>query len=200
MMTSNKILENTLIVKDEEQFNDIHLAEYAVALWPRETLNLSSELASLGKKQFECRLSGTREELLNKLQEEIALKDQAPRLFEDLKFLLAVFQKITGVSNFRLFLATVDHNMCSKFHTDNNVLRLLCTYNGPGTLWIPQRKVNKELDDEKLAQIAISAAAGEVLILKGAKYPGVGQNAVLHRSPGVEETSSRRLLLRIDMN
>ena len=40
--------------------------------------------------------------------------------------------------------------------------------------------------------------AGDVVLLKGALYPGA--NPILHRSPSIEELGKVRLLLRIDTN
>ena len=37
---------------------------------------------------------------------------------------------------------------------------------------------------------------GDIIILKGALYPEA--NAILHRSPTIEENGEKRLLLRID--
>jgi hypothetical protein len=42
--------------------------------------------------------------------------------------------------------------------------------------------------------------AGSALILKGAIYPKEGTRAIVHRSPAIEESGERRLLLRIDTN
>ena len=45
-----------------------------------------------------------------------------------------------------------------------------------------------------------AAQTGAVAVLKGAIYPQKNTNAVVHRSPAIEETSEKRLLLRIDTN
>ncbi|HAA11799.1 MAG TPA: hypothetical protein DCE41_08925, partial [Cytophagales bacterium] len=50
------------------------------------------------------------------------------------------------------------------------------------------------LDADSIQQ----AETGAVIILKGAIYPKEGTQAVLHRSPTIEESGERRLLLRID--
>ena len=39
---------------------------------------------------------------------------------------------------------------------------------------------------------------GDIVILKGALYPE--SKAIIHRSPTIEETGKKRLLLRIDTN
>jgi len=44
------------------------------------------------------------------------------------------------------------------------------------------------------------AKTGAVILLKGALYPKKGTNAIVHRSPTIEESGERRLLLRVDTN
>ncbi|MEM7381676.1 MAG: DUF1826 domain-containing protein, partial [Bacteroidota bacterium] len=94
----------------------------------------------------------------------------------------------------------------SRFHTDINELRMLCTYVGAGTLWLPDDAVdrnaylsgkdNKDIvPDKNLIQ---QVCTGDVLILKGALYPG--STPILHRSPSVTENDEERILLRIDIN
>ena len=39
-----------------------------------------------------------------------------------------------------------------------------------------------------------------VVLLKGALYPKAGTRAIVHRSPTIEESGEKRLLLRIDTN
>ncbi|MEO0341714.1 MAG: DUF1826 domain-containing protein, partial [Bacteroidota bacterium] len=105
-----------------------------------------------------------------------------------------------------LFLATVATSMCRKLHTDVNDLRLLCTYIGPGTVWVPDEAINQEalqarksneeiVSDEKLIQ---QVDTGDVVILKGALYPNA--QPIMHRSPSLDQVGSTRLLLRIDTN
>ncbi|MEM6380738.1 MAG: DUF1826 domain-containing protein, partial [Bacteroidota bacterium] len=74
-----------------------------------------------------------------------------------------------------------------KVDTDINSLRLLCTYSGPGTLWLPNEIVNHKalitrggnkqivLDERQIQQVA----TGAVIILKGALFPQA--NPIVHR-------------------
>jgi len=126
----------------------------------------------------------------------------------DIETLLSIFNRITQAQSFRLLLATINTNMCRRFHTDVNDLRMLCTYSGPGTLWLTEDNVNREAletckdnecivkDESKIQQ----APTGSVVILKGAIYPQQGTKAIVHRSPTIEESGEKRLLLRIDTN
>ena len=101
-------------------------------------------------------------------------------------------------------LTGVKTDMCRKFHSDINDLRILCTYYGPGTLWLPKETIDKKaysadkddfIIDESLIQ---QVATGDAVILKGALYRN--SDPVLHKSPPVEAQGEQRLLLRIDTN
>ena len=113
---------------------------------------------------------------------------------------------MTQASSFRLLLTTVNTDMCRKFHTDINDLRLLCTYIGPGTLWLPDEIVDGKAlqagkEDTEIvidAQQIQQVPTGDVVILKGALYAGA--NPILHRSPSIKEHGEKRFLLRIDTN
>ena len=131
-----------------------------------------------------------------------------PLIKNDVISLLNLFKEITESNGYRILLATINSNMCRKFHTDINDLRMLCTYKGPGTLWLTENNINRKalesrcennniaLDENKIKQ----AETGSVVLLKGALYPKEGTNAIVHRSPTIEESGKKRLLLRIDTN
>jgi hypothetical protein len=166
---------------------------------------LQQELKHLATKTFKYQSSGTVDEITVAL--ETHFNNQLPEfrdLFEDTSFLLNQFKQVAKVTSFRLLLATVSTNMCRKFHTDINDLRLLCTYVGPGTLWLPDEIIDHEAVKAKRNNIILDKSliqqveTGNVVILKGALYPKA--NAVIHRSPTIEESNEKRLLLRIDTN
>lgn len=129
-------------------------------------------------------------------------------LLKDIVRQLSLFSQIAQSTSYRLLLATIKSSMCRKFHTDINDLRLLCTYSGLGTLWLTEDNVNRKaldtygdnecivLDESRIQQ----AETGSIVILKGAIYPQEGTVSIVHRSPSIEETGQRRLLLRIVTN
>ncbi|MEM1324429.1 MAG: DUF1826 domain-containing protein [Bacteroidota bacterium] len=182
---------------------DIHQDDINIAIYDREMTFLQSEIEYVVKQEIAFRAKGNIATILSDLSK--ALKDCA-LLQKDIEQLLHTFQKVTSKDKFRLLLATINNNMCRKFHTDVNALRLLCTYSGQGTLWLTEDNINvKALKNYKSEEsIALNeseirqAATGSVIILKGAIYPGQGTKAVVHRSPTIEENGENRLLLRID--
>ena len=95
---------------------------------------------------------------------------------------------------------------CPVFHQDHHLLRLLCTYIGPGTEWLPEGHVDRtelglrgRTPDDANRAIATGrptrAAAGEVLVTKGASF-GSGADGFVHRSPPVD--LGTRVLVAID--
>jgi hypothetical protein len=207
MVQKINTFENAAIGHHEDVLNDIHTKAKNIAVYQRDVAVLSEKLKSLANQHINCRASGTVEEILSTVDKYFDDHHlEYPDLFADVSQLIALFEKVTKAATFRLMLATIDSNMCSRFHTDINNLRLLCTYIGPGTLWLPNQAVNynavktrgsneEMVTDQQLIQ---QVSAGDVTILKGALYPDA--NPVLHKSPSIENSGQKRLLLRIDTN
>ncbi len=199
--------ENNIICSSTSELERIHEAPYNVALLSRRIAHLEPELKALLGRQLQFQKSGSVKDIGIALQP--YLHDNAaacPRLYTDVLGLLQVFEQLSSGRNFSLLLATIDHDMCRRFHTDLNYLRLLCTYNGPGTLWLPDAHVDRQAlyhggSNEEIipeARHIQQAESGQVVILKGERYPN--GSAAVHRSPSLEADEPPRLLLRIDVN
>ena len=186
---------------------DIHEPEINIAIYERDTSALAHEVGRLLEENIALKASGDIDKMLDEITTALPSVDGA-LLVQDIKALLHHFQEVVEVKQFRLLLATVNTNMCRKFHTDINDVRLLCTYSGPGTLWLTNDNINRSalssyadnasivLDESEVRQ----AKTGAVVLLKGAIYPQEKTSAVVHRSPTIEESGEKRLLLRIDTN
>lgn len=201
MLTEERLYPNATCGTQPEQLEEIHQKENSIAIYQRDIQSLDHELSSIISKDFTHRGSGTIEEIASGLATFFTEKlPQCERLRLDILDLVRLFDKVVKGDSYRLLFSTVSGNMCRKFHTDINDLRLLCTYFGEGTLWVVENKSSKETGDEQLIheeQIQ-QASAGDVLILKGALHPD--GDPILHRSPSIEENGGRRLLLRLDTN
>ncbi len=198
---------NQHIKNHTDKLDRIHEKEINIAVYEREIDFLTQEIETLMDHNIELMASGDIEEIVKTLSNEL-LPYNCRFLYTDIENLLLKFSEITEAQSFRLLLATVNTNMCRKFHTDINDLRMLCTYSGPGTLWLTEDNINHKAMDSNLENEFIvldesriqQANTGSVIILKGALYPQDGTAAVVHRSPTIEETGQKRLLLRIDTN
>lgn len=207
MIPINILDDNAAIGNDVSILQDIHLKTKNLAVYQRGMEELKGELAQVAKRPMECWANGTVEEITFSLSTYFTnVLPEHVGLLGDIIHLLGLFEQVTKVSSFRVSLATVSTNMCCRFHADNNELRMLCTYYGPGTLWLPDYAVDRKayltgkgnqniVPDESLVQ---QVSTGDVVVLKGALYPE--STPVLHRSPNIEESGEERLLLSIDTN
>lgn len=199
----SKVEETPLYDKSAQKvLSEIHKPTTNISIYDRDISHLDNEINKLISKKINFQTAGETELIIKNIKEEL---EEFSLMINDLTELLHHFQKITKAASFRLLLKTVNTNMCRKFHTDINDLRMLCTYRGPGTLWL--ENANLETLNSPNTTEAIynenkieQAKKGAVLILKGALYPSNNTNAIVHRSPTIEETGTNRLLLRIDTN
>ena len=118
----------------------------------------------------------------------------------DIANLSAAFAAILCTPTVRLRLAVVTNNACRRWHLDCVPLRLICTYRGPGTQWIPPAfgaAVLACADDE--TSHALPLRAGDVALLKGCGWPGQSHDGgIVHRSPRIAGTGLTRLVLVLD--
>ena len=200
-------MESTIITKNwasgdaPEVLEEIHRNEVNIALFNRLSQPWKTEVAKLLKKDFQLKSSGTPQTIVDTIAQFDELHD-SPLLKADIKMLFNHFTQLIKSDTYRLFLATISNDMCRKFHTDINDLRMLCTYQGPGTLWLTEDNINYQATDDEQLVIDKSqvqqAQTGTVVVLKGAIYPQDGAKAILHRSPSITDSNEKRLLLRID--
>jgi hypothetical protein len=127
-------------------------------------------------------------------------------LAADAAALLARFGDLTASARLRLWLGAIRTDQCRKFHVDWLRYRMITTYAGPGTDWLPEESVDRGAlahaadcgcDEERPilrpGHAPRRAAAGDVLILRGAR-PQAGRAAV-HRSPPIEGSGVVRVVL-----
>ena len=93
---------------------------------------------------------------------------------------------------------------CKRYHIDNVPVRLLVTYYGKGTEWLPRDACNYSAyyngeSNEKIIKIKNKSKFIEpwsVAIFKGQKFKG-GTEAILHRTPD-EALNKKSLLMCLD--
>ncbi|MBX3500623.1 MAG: DUF1826 domain-containing protein [Alphaproteobacteria bacterium] len=138
------------------------------------------------------------------LLRDIATADQA--LWRaDIEPLVGAFARLSAAHVVRATLETVTGAGCRKFHVDHVGLRLLCTYDGGGTQWLPDAAVRRGMlavgDNDNIVADARSVetmARGDVGLFKGEAWPGNAGRGIVHRSPPPPEGGHRRVLLCLD--
>lgn len=130
-------------------------------------------------------------------------------LESDVHAVLGRFRALVPLRSVRLKLHAVHHGQCRKFHADYVPLRLLCTYAGPGTEWVPDDAVargelggyDEDIDaaNERIIPDASRirhAGTGDVVLLRGNAWKR-GSPGAVHRSPVVRSCADHRLVLAI---
>ncbi|MEM1112097.1 MAG: DUF1826 domain-containing protein [Pseudomonadota bacterium] len=121
----------------------------------------------------------------------------------DLRHLATLFFPLADTRPVRLRLTTTDADDCRRFHVDRTYLRLLCTYQGPGTEWLRNEQVDRQAlmcGDPNEAIIRFGTASRFetfwVGITRGDPQ-NLGQGLV-HRSPPIAGTGQIRVLFCLE--
>ena len=132
--------------------------------------------------------------------------ENSEAFFKDLSEIIYDFLSFSAEGSGTMYLRKIDHNACSKFHTDGYYLRLFSTYAGPGTEWLPEDAVDRSAlgtcneqivkDQSKVQRMS----TGDVGILKGDLFKQTGAGGIVHRSPGIAQTGEQRIILRLDIS
>lgn len=201
-----------LISNQWERLAAINNSEYNIAIWQREPDELVMNLMPLLVEHSWPSIEGSGNvddigpQMDAVLRPIVANSAAAYHEFkQDILSLAHKFAALVPSSYYRWRIAKVQGNMCKRFHSDINDLRLLCTYYGPGTLWLPNDNINQTamrkglfdeivIDNSRVEQ----AKAYEVVVLKGALHTHCTPGALIHRSPTIEELGQVRILFRLD--
>lgn len=141
----------------------------------------------------------------------VEIEDAATRAYleREIPMLLQLLAKVSRSRRLLVSFGAVKGDQCRKFHYDYVRVRLVTTLVGPGTEWLSDAAVRRDgLDlpwecvDEANGRIVRSSEdikrvrAGDVLLMKGARYPGASEKtAAIHRSPPIEESGESRVVL-----
>lgn len=115
-------------------------------------------------------------------------------LIADIEKLCALFLPVAGTDKLALRIEVVTGNACRKFHGDYVTARLITTYCGSGTQWLDQRDADRVIAGEEPEYIH-QLTEGDVAIFKGRLST---ETPAIHRSPPIEGTAEKRLILVLD--
>lgn len=131
-------------------------------------------------------------------------------LVDDVNELVDMFCCLFELNQVSLRMTVLREVMCPKFHVDHVPCRLVTTYDGIGTQWLPNCAVNREklgvgsagLSDQESGLYGNESdirqiAAADVALLKGEAWQGTQNAGLVHRSPTIP-SGENRLLLTLD--
>ena len=121
-------------------------------------------------------------------------------LMADLSLLRDLVCELLGCAAVGLRLARIGRAMCPGWHVDRVGIRLVCTYQGPGTQWLDDQDVERRgLHPGRTGDDTfIQADPGEIVLLKGALWPDNDAFGAVHRSPELASPASLRTLITLD--
>jgi hypothetical protein len=111
-------------------------------------------------------------------------------LLHDIERLTERFVRLMGCDTVRLRLEGVTGDACWKIHSDYTDVRLITTYSGPGTQYIPY---GRPADEAEL----VDMPTGWVGLFKGRNFHAE-HAPCMHRSPQIGATGEKRLVLVVD--
>ncbi|MCW8332580.1 DUF1826 domain-containing protein [Vibrio paucivorans] len=198
--------------KKAKVLGDIYQEHLNIAIWQR---SFGSEFKRSLQEfvdfhpQFNKSLSVSPRNALAALEK--ATDGSAPAvLLEDLAELVDMFCCLFDLEDVGLRIAVLSNAMCPRFHVDKVPCRLVTTYHGVATDWLPnytldRTKLGRGSNGQTDAESGLYAdesdiqcmSTGDVALLKGETWIGNEDNALVHRSP-INFSGEARLLVTID--
>ena len=137
-------------------------------------------------------------ELLKRVQDQIFYY----KWIKDMSEICILYSDIINKNSLNFSLKT--SRGCKRYHIDNVPVRLLVTYYGKGTEWLPRDACNYSAyyngeSNEKIIKIKNRSKfikPWSIAIFKGQKFKG-GTEAILHRTPN-EALNNKSLLMCLD--
>lgn len=193
---------------------DIYLEQNNMVIWKRElseTLKDSVDAFIKSNPNFQASMTVTPQTVLSSLSESLGDSTQL-ELSENIAQLVEMFCYLFELKRVGLRLTVLNRAMCPKFHIDRIPCRLVTTFQGIATEWLPHQAVDRQqlglgsngkLDSEsglyKAANDIQQLNCGEVALLKGELWDGNENAGLVHRSPALPAGESR-LLLTLDFS
>lgn len=121
--------------------------------------------------------------------------DGLQALLDDVRLCGELLCDLTGSPRYGVRVEVLDRAMCPRWHVDQVGLRLLVTWRGPATEWLDEASADRlRLGSDDVMRDAAGlrrARPGDILLLKGERWPGNAGRGVIHRSPCIDDDAPR---------
>lgn len=140
------------------------------------------------------------------LRKRLPQPDAAEALIDDISSVAEATAYLFNTETVGIRLRLLNAAMCPRFHCDNLPVRLVTTYIGPGSEWLPEYAINRaglgaphphRPEIIKEASAIQRMSVGDIALIKGSGWEGNEEYGLVHRSPALKE-GEKRLLLTID--
>ncbi len=194
-------------------FSDIYQSEINIAIWQRKipsTMQYSVKEFLALNPAFQKEMILTPQNALSRLSE--SFDNNMTEVSEDIAELVDMFCYLFELKQAGIRLKVLDRTMCPKFHVDSVPCRLVTTYQGIATQWLPHEVADytklgwgsNGLSDSESGLYQgendiQQLNCGDVALLKGTLWEGNENMGLVHRSP-VVLANEKRLILTLDFN
>ena len=134
------------IASNHEEFSKIHHNEVNISIWER---NLSNALQNAAAEilnnnpDFKLTIVPKADEIRDILVDELGSGKNSLTLINDISKLATMFCDLFKIDRAWIRLDSIDTPMCPRFHADKVKCRLVTTYVGPATEWLPHHQVDR---------------------------------------------------------
>ncbi len=196
-----------------QSLGGIYREDVNIAVWQRKLSLKLTQAADTILDQFpalKISLIAPPEAIYPAIERELSFSAESKALAEDIAHLADIYACLFGLNRVGLRVSALDRAMCPRFHVDRVPCRLVTTYQGTATEWLPNifsdrtklgvGNQGKPDDQSGLFDCANDVqylARGDVALLKGESWEGNEGNGLIHRSPQLSG-NIRRLLLTLD--
>ena len=198
---------------DETSLSAIYRAEINISIWRRQldqSIDRAAQLIIKKKPNLQFSSVVKTKTLLDTLINSLSDDSEMLPLYNDMLLLVDMFCFLFDIKEAGLRLTVLKEVMCARFHVDRVPCRLVSTYCGVGTEWIPNHWVdrsklgagNQGLPDAQSGiygktEYIHCLQAGDVALLKGEQWVENEGKGLVHRSPKPKQHQNR-LLLTLD--
>lgn len=213
--TINQIKTRRFIGGDDPAvLADIYQEDCNIVAWER---NLPPELQQViseflrSESSFQASMTLSPHNAVASIHNALGGSNLVVPLSEDIAQLVDMFCYLFDSDRAGLRLTALDTAMCPKFHVDRVSCRLVTTYHGAATEWLPHNVIDRSKlghgsegkPDETSGLIANfediqQLSFGDVALLKGELWDGNDSAGLVHRSPALT-IGEQRLLLTLDI-
>lgn len=198
---------NSAFSRDVDVLTQIFNQGVNLACWqrtlPQQIQQYLVYLTGSGFNQLRCvtRLN----DLVDLLQQELPEHAAKSDFIEDVYQVADMYSCLMEAQELGVRLTKLTAAMCPRFHTDKLPCRLITTYAGCGSEWLPDSAVNRDYlgpqghgketrlyadQADKIQQLS----SGDVALFKGDGWQGHENRGIVHRSPALAPGQSRIIL------
>lgn len=193
--------------KQPTVLTDIYKEEINIAIWQRQKQFSVKEFLALNPT-FQKEMILTPQDAFSRVSE--SFNNNMSEVSEDIAGLVDMFCYLFELKQVGMRLKVLDKAMCPKFHVDKVPCRLVTTYQGTATEWLPHELVDQtklgwgcngladcESGLYKSESDIQQLNCGDVALIKGTLWEGNENAALVHRSPELI-ANEKRLILTLD--